>query len=585
MRTDTATLVQRLRLTAAADWLWVIVRLTRWILTWKRYNPDFRPAGAAPIFVSARTAARMIPDDAVVVGAGLGAHGRASTLYFALRDRFREQRHPHGLTWIHCGGAGGRGRLPGTLDDLAQPGLLATVITGHTETMPALRRLADSAAMDMHVLPQGVLTFLIEAQARGSRTLRSTVGVGTFMDTRVGTGSQLCADPGPGFAVPSGDSLEYRLPPIDVALFFAPWADSTGNVYFEGATCVTEMHDAALAARANGGTVILMVAGILDEAKTPATPAIPAHMIDAIVVARYAEQTASVRQTAQWDAFLPGATVDEDRMLARIDILDRVMRVAPDRNDADRAVARLAAKMLAQQVRPDDLVNIGVGLPEEVARIVSHSELGKQIHFSTESGVLGGTPVQGGFFGVALSPESINSSAWMFHKYAEELAVTCLGMLEFDRDGNVNVSRTGPGVLHSIGPGGFIDITAGAQVLIFVGTWSRGRDTVTEEGKVRLDTGGPRKLTAHVQEITFNGKRALRQGKTIYYVTTAGVFQLTEDGLVLTHVMPGVDPRSDIQRIEPSVQLPAAGPAVVSADVVTGRAFVLPGSTAFRVTL
>lgn len=570
----TATAALRRRLLDLSDWAWCSAHL-RWIPTWKRYDPDFKPAGAAPEFVSARSAAALIPDGAVVAGAGMGAHGRASTLYFAIRDRYRTTGHPAGLTWIHCGGAGGRGRLPGTLDDLADPGLLRMVVTGHTQTVPALRALAAAGKLHLHLLPQGVLSFLIEGQGQGRRTLRSKVGVGTFMDTRVGSGSALCASD-PSLAVPDGDALEYRIPAIDTAVFYAPWADLDGNIYFDGAACLTEMADTAAAARANGGRVVVMVAAIRPDAENLSRPALTAAQVDAIVVSSRAEQTASVRQRRQWDAFLPGGCAQPDRMLARIDILDRLLGVAPTRTPADRAVARLAATLIMQHANQDALVNIGTGLPEEAARILCESGAHEWFRFTIESGVLGGIPVPGGLFGVALSPEALHSSSWMFHRYETDLAVTCLGMLEFDGDGNVNVSRTGPGPQNSIGPGGFMDIATGARVVVFVGAWRRGGHTaINLHGDVLIDPSGKPKLVAHVRETTFDAVGARLRGQTIYYVTTVGAFQLGEDGLVLTHVMPGVDIDRDILTVDPSITVIAGGPVRLGADVTTGRGFRL----------
>ena len=87
-----------------------------------------------PKFMSAHQAAALIGDGAVVAASGLGAHQRASLLYWALRDRFVAEGHPRRLTLVNVGGHGGRGLLPGTLDELAQPGLCARLISSHFET-------------------------------------------------------------------------------------------------------------------------------------------------------------------------------------------------------------------------------------------------------------------------------------------------------------------------------------------------------------------------------------------------------------------------------------------------------------------
>ncbi|MEU0539975.1 CoA-transferase [Nocardia sp. NPDC005978] len=561
-------------MSSIVDWVDCGVQLVRWLPTWKRYDRDHRPEGMAPVFVSARRAAAMIEDGAVVAGAGLGAHGRASTLYFAIRDQFAETGHPAGLTWIHCGGGGGRGKLPGTLDDLTAPGLLAQVITGHTQTMPGLRDRAAAGDLEMHVFPQGVLSRLIEGQADGVRTLSSPIGVGTFVDTRVGAGTVLCADSGPSMSSPNGEMIDYRLPQIDTAVFFAPWADAHGNIYFDGANCLTEMDDIARAARAGGGQVLVMVAGILDDEQIAGAPALTVDQVDAIVVSRHAEQVASLPQTRQRSDFLPGADGDRDRILQRTAVLDRLMGAAPVRGDADRAVARLAAELIGENTAGGDWVNIGTGLPEEVASVMHTDAEDGRFQFCLETGVLGGTPVPGGLFGVAIGPQELHSSAWMFRHFATELSAACLGMLEFDVAGNVNVSRTGPGVEHSIGPGGFIDIADAAPTVVFVGSWRRGAQArVTGDGQLRLSDGGSAKLVSRVREITFDGPSAYRRGKTVYYVTQVGAFRLGEHGVVLTHLMPGIDIDRDIRSVMPDIAVVEGGPVRVGTEITTGAGF------------
>jgi hypothetical protein len=57
---------------------------------------------------------------------------------------------------------------------------------------------------------------------------------------------------------------------------------------------------------------------------------------------------------------------------------------------------------------------------------------------------------------------------------------------------------------------------------------------------------GAPKLVERVSELTFDRARAVRQGKTVLYVTHTGVFRLTSDGLELASVVPGIDVQRDI---------------------------------------
>jgi hypothetical protein len=42
--------------------------------------------------------------------------------------------------------------------------------------------MADAGRLELHTMPQGVQTFLLEAQARGEKILELEAGVGTFLD-------------------------------------------------------------------------------------------------------------------------------------------------------------------------------------------------------------------------------------------------------------------------------------------------------------------------------------------------------------------------------------------------------------------
>ena len=98
-----------------------------------------------------------------------------------------------------------------------------------------------------------------------------------------------------------------------------------------------------------------------------------------------------------------------------------------------------------------------------------------------------------------------------------------------------------------------------------------------ENGRLTIVKPGKIKLVDRVREITFNGERALKSGRGIFYVTNVGVFKLTPGGLELVRVVPGIDVRRDI--LEPSnnaVKLPASGePSLADASVMTGEGFTI----------
>ena len=54
------------------------------------------------------------------------------------------------------------------------------------------------------------------------------------------------------------------------------------------------------------------------------------------------------------------------------------------------------------------------------------------------------------------------------------------------------------------------------------------------------------KLVEDVEQITYSGSEARRRGQEVVYVTERAVFELSEQGLVLTEVAPGIDVRKDV---------------------------------------
>lgn len=559
----------------AKDKLGLAIHALKWRMTWGKKDLDYLPSGiAGPRFITAREAAKLIPDNAVVFSSGLAGNARCSAFYYAIKERYIYEGKPRDLTWIHCGAQGGRGKVPGTIEELAEPGLLKRLVSGHVQTELALLALAEKGQLEICILSQGVISLLLEEQAAGRNLLRTTVGVGTFIDPRTGRGSALTPASSCPFVNAEGYELTYTMPKVEWALFSASYADLEGNIYTHHSTILSESLPSAAAARANGGKVMVVVGGIIPKNEKLIT--LRANEVDHIVIDRFHEQACSIPVRKHWAMFDAGAHVDEKKAVEELKLLNNILKITPVRNKVSHALARLGALVFREVVNKGAMVNVGSGFPEEVARVLVEQGLGKDLLFTTEAGVYGGLPAPGIFFSACINPIRLEPSSVMFRRYQRELDATILGMLQADEAGNENVSMRGRKVSQYGGPGGFPDIVEGARTVIFIGKWMDRAKLTIRGGRMHISSFGIPKLVKHVDEVTFSGRHALDIRKNVYYVTNVGVFHLTRKGMELIMVVPGIDIQKEIIEASPArIIIPDAGPKVIDESVLTGKNFRL----------
>jgi propionate CoA-transferase len=522
-----------------------VMQLARWGLTLARPDTHYpSPVPENPKFMRPCDAVQLIRDGDVVADSGLAAQQHASIIYWAIREAFEQTGHPAGLTVMNLGGHGGRGIAPGTLEELGRAGLCTRLITSHFETFHAMLDLATAGKCELQCIPLGTMALLFDALGRGRTSWLTSVGVGTFLDPRVGSGTAVGGTTREQLATVEGDQLRYRIPKIDVAVFNVPAADRRGNLYVSHCATIGDSREMARAAKRNHGRVIANVGCLVDEAR--ARVFIPADMVDAVVYHPDTQQTAGVFHRDYWPEITTQSDVPIAEGFARMQFVNWLTGLTPRRAAADAAVARLAASTLLDNIRTGAYVNIGVGFPEEVCRVIFETGRLRELTFLVESGVLGGLPAPGLYFGAALSPQRIVSPAAMFKLCNRRLDATVLGALQVDSDGHVNVSKRGSGPRGYVGPGGFIDLTEAAKTIVFVSAWMARGEFAVDGGKLRLVTAGTPKFVDRVDEVTFNGRRALDAGKRVFYATHVGLFQLTARGMELVRVMPGINVRRDI---------------------------------------
>ena len=163
-----------------------------------------------------------------------------------------------------------------------------------------------------------------------------------------------------------------------------------------------------------------------------------------------------------------------------------------------------------------------------------------------EHGIYGGELLTGHVFGFSRNASAMIDAPTQFDFYSGGgLDIAFLGFGQIDAAGNVNASKLGG---MAVGPGGFIDIAQNARKVVFCGTFdAKGTEITVREGRLSVTKPGAiQKLVPVVDQVTFSGAQALKQGQEVVYVTERAVFQLSEAGVELVEIAPGVDLERDV---------------------------------------
>jgi len=480
--------------------------------------------------VSAEEAVRVIRSGDTVALDGVVGGGAPDELIIALEKRFLESGEPRGLTLMYASGIGD-GQDKG-VNRIAQEGLLKRVIAGHWGLTPKMQKLAVDGKIEAYNLPQGIITHMFrDVAAHKPRTI-SSVGIGTFVDPRLGGGKINSITKDDLVEVVTFDGREYlayRTVPIQVAFLRGTTADMDGNISMEREAMTLEVLPIAMAARNSGGIVVVQVERIADRgALNPRHVKIPGVLVDCVVVSRpeHHWQTYGVQYNHAFSCEfkIPSASV------ARLDMDDR----------------KIIARRAALELKPNMVVNLGIGIPEGVANVANEEGIFDYLTLTAEAGSVGGIPSGGMNFGAATNMDCLLDMHFQFDFYdGGGLDLACLGLAQMDRHGNVNVSRFGPKLA---GCGGFINISQNSKKMIFVGTFTAGGTQVdVDDGKLRIvKEGGVKKFVNEVEQVTFSGDTARMNNLDVLFITERCVFTLADEGVELTEIAPGVDLEKDI---------------------------------------
>ena len=206
-------------------------------------------------------------------------------------------------------------------------------------------------------------------------------------------------------------------------------------------------------------------------------------------------------------------------------------------------VRTLIVRRVAQELGDDMLVNLGIGLPTEVA---NHVPAGMTVFFQSENGIIGfgARPPEGmedphltdagGAFITALPGAVSFDSAVSFGLIrGGHVDLTVLGGLEVDEQGRL-ANWMIPGKMVP-GMGGAMDLVSGAKrVIVAMTHTAKGRPKIVRECSLPLTSTRPVSLI----------------------VTDLAVIEPTPEGLVLRERAPGVSLDAIVEATEATLMVP-----------------------------
>jgi propionate CoA-transferase len=479
---------------------------------------------------SAEQAVGAIRDGDTLLVSGFVGIGTPDELLIALEKRFLETGHPRDLTVVFAA-APGDGADKG-LNRLAHEGLIKRAIGGHWSLVPKLAKMATDNLIEAYNLPLGCISQMYRVVAGGKPGLRTKVGLHTFVDPRIEGGkiNQRTTEDLVTLDVIDGEEwLFYKAFPINVAFLRGTTADAYGNTTTEREVLKLDVCSSAMAVHNSNGVVLVQVERIAERGSLhPKRVLIPGNLVGGIVLSKPENH------------FQTYAHAYEHAFTAEL-------RVPLDQQEAlPLTIRKVIARRAAMELPIGGVVNLGIGVPEGVAAVANEESLLDYVSLTAEAGTIGGVPQSGLDFGAALNPDAVIATNTQFDFYdGGGIDMACLGAAQIDQSGNVNVSKFGT---RFAGAGGFINISQNASKVVFAGSFTAGGlDVAVSDGELQIIKEGKQtKFINQVEHITFSGKHAVQTKQEAVYVTERCVLKLSDKGLELVEIAPGIDLQKDI---------------------------------------
>ena len=261
--------------------------------------------------ISPAQAAALIKDgDCLLINCFLSL-GHTDAIHQAIASRFQKSGHPNNLTLLASAGYGNREET-GLAEAYVRQGAVRRVITSHYTSMPATSRLIRENRVEGYTLPLGSISHALRAMVSGQKSYLTQLGLGLYVDPRLD---------GPGMndisrqelvrlvQVDGEEYLKYTLPMPDVCLIKGTAVDPLGNITFDDEYIYADALAAAQLTHNQGGIVLVQVDRTTHQFSRPRFVVVPGMLVDAVVVAEPAQQTAS-SQTLSGSIHVPPLHMD-----------------------------------------------------------------------------------------------------------------------------------------------------------------------------------------------------------------------------------------------------------------------------------
>jgi propionate CoA-transferase len=506
--------------------------------------------------VDVSTSVSDVKDDSIVAISGFNMATTPEYLILELYKLYNQQGHPRNIFIISDALPAVPGRA---LDQIAESlykepnqEFLKGALMPFLGFSPWLQKLVTDNRIECYGWPIGVTAYWFREIASGRPGLLTKIGVDTFLDPRQDSAAlnELAKKNASCHVsvidIDGEDYLLYQAPKPNYAMIRASVSDEIGNLSLQDEGMrgtVLSIAQAAKAGGSNQGKVIAQVRWMTKSGTiNPRDVDVPGPLVNYIVVSpkEYHWQCGSIEYDPRLSyKIIPPAT--ENLLVGGI---PKISLEGHKKVIARRILLELIR--LFETKQSPVLVNLGIGIPALISLVAAEENVTDFIITVLESGPWGGLALAGNDFGLAVSPFALSTMPDVFSNFEGGIIdAASLGFLEVDKKGNVNPSMLPNRIF---GPGGFPVIAGGVSRIYFAGSFMGGKSdiSISDNGIRILHEGTIPKFIESVYKIVFSGHQAIKYGQEIMYITERAVFRLTEKGLVLEEIAPGIDLNKDV---------------------------------------